>query len=95
MPVWLTPAGRRMSRLARQLSGTTFGPTPPWIMPTFSVARPRRGSGPSGMSIFAISSSTACISMMALRPRCGMEPCAVTPSVSTSSQNVPFCAMYT
>ena len=89
------PGTVRTSRPAFARSGTELMLIPPDTVPTFSVGvaeqRVRVGQSNAKPSRRVIARASLWI---AFSPRCGIEPCAVRPSASASSQTTPLCATH-
>ncbi|MCQ0010851.1 hypothetical protein LUX73_43280 [Actinomadura madurae] len=80
----------RTSMLISAWSGTRFGCTPAWKVPTFTVTGPWVGL--TGQSRWPWTRVAAAASAArALRPSSGREPCAETPRAVARSQSAPLC----
>ena len=88
------PGTVRTSRPAFARSGTELMLIPPDTVPTFSVGSPSSswvGQSNAKPSRRVIARASLWI---AFSPRCGIEPWAVRPSASASSQTTPLCATH-
>ena len=91
---WSIPGTVRVSNVIRASSGTELVFRPPRMVPTLSVGLPITGWESIGKWKCSRSPITFAILTMALSPTSGIEPCAVTPRVSTSNQASPLWPTY-